>query len=241
MAVKQKLANEAELNAVEEALRPFYVKQDDGSYEFDLDVTALKNAKNHEKTARQDAEDKLRAAHEELTKFKEEQLKAEGKYKELYETEVANKQTLNDSWEAKLAEKLAEKDAASEGLTATIRSLTIGSLAKSMAEEISVAPDLIQPFIEKRLSVDMATGKAIVSVLDAEGKVSATTHSELKQEFAKDARFSAIIKANSASSGKKDGIPDRSSSASSQQGPSLAEMSPAELAAHIGSKINQGD
>lgn len=109
-------------------------------------------------------------------------------------------QALEDSYKAKLAEKETEFTSQAETLRKQVYKLTVGDQALKLASEISKshAIGIMTPFIEQRLTLDENNN---VRVLDLQGKPSAMTIEDLKQEFKANAMFQDIVVANNSSGG----------------------------------------
>ena len=109
-------------------------------------------------------------------------------------------QALEDSYKAKLAEKENEFSSQAETLRKQVYKLTVGDQALKLASEISKshAIGIMTPFIEQRLTLDENNN---VRVLDLQGKPSAMTIDDLKQEFKANAMFQDIVVANNSSGG----------------------------------------
>ena len=109
-------------------------------------------------------------------------------------------QALEDSYKAKLAEKETEFTSQAETLRKQVYKLTVGDQALKLASEISKshAIGIMTPFIEQRLTLDENNN---VRVLDLQGKPSAMTIDDLKQEFKANAMFQDIVVANNSSGG----------------------------------------
>lgn len=195
------------LEELDEAVRGFYKASGDG---FVLqvdgkdaeDVTALKNAKDHEKNLRVSAESKITTLTEqvtELTTARDAAIVDRDAAKAAQGTDVA---ALETSWQAKVdaaTTKLNETEAA---LTTEIERLLVTNTATGMAHEISTVPELFQDTIAKRLKVEKgADGKYFTRVLDAAGNPSALTVDELKKELLANEKYAAIIIAGKGSGG----------------------------------------
>lgn len=199
------------LEDVAEGLREFYAPAGEGQEGFVLqidgkpaeDVTALKNAKEHEKNLRVAAERERDAAKIAQTEAETERAAAE----EAARLAVANKgqdvQALEASWQDKLnkaetkrQEEVAERDGEIERLLVT-------NTANSLAAEISTIPELFsESVIAKRLKVEVgADKKRFVRVLDEAGQPTAKTLDELKQELLANEKYAAIIIAGKGSGG----------------------------------------
>lgn len=109
-------------------------------------------------------------------------------------------QALEDSYKAKLAEKETEFTSQAETLRKQVYKLTVGEQAIKLAAEISKphAQAIMSRFIEERLTLDENNN---VRVLDLQGKPSAMTIDDLKQEFKSSAMFQDIVVINNSSGG----------------------------------------
>ena len=187
------------LTGLDESLHSLY-EQKDGAYflkvsgvvpESDIDGLkasrdALLAEKKEQQRLAQEAEaEKLRIEREAL----EEAARQKGDW-----------QALEDSYKAKLAEKENEFSSQAETLRKQVYKLTVGDQALKLASEISKshAIGIMTPFIEQRLTLDENNN---VRVLDLQGKPSAMTIDDLKQEFKVNAMFQDIVVANNSSGG----------------------------------------
>ena len=109
-------------------------------------------------------------------------------------------QALEDSYKEKLSAKELEFSTQAETLRKQVYKLTVGDQALKLASEISKshAIGIMTPFIEQRLTLDENNN---VRVLDLQGKPSAMTIDDLKQEFKANAMFQDIVVANNSSGG----------------------------------------
>ena len=114
-------------------------------------------------------------------------------------------QALEDSYKAKLAEKETEFTSQAETLRKQVYKLTVGEQAVKLAAEISKphAQAIMSRFIEERLTLDENNN---VRVLDLQGKPSAMTIDDLKQEFKASAMFQDIVVINNSSGGGATGV-----------------------------------
>lgn len=191
------------------AIRDLYEKEGD---EFILqaereDVSALKSAKEHEKSARQAAEKELRDLRDaEDAKIR----KATEKAREAALAEArenSDLDALEKSWKAKYNDLKESKDAEIKLLNGATKKITVTSIAENMAKEISTAPALLQERIEGRLTVDLVDGTFVTKVVDAQGQPSASTVDELRKEFIENPAYKMIIKAGEASGGGANNLP----------------------------------
>ena len=187
------------LSGMDESLHSLY-EEKDGAYflkvsgvvpESDIDGLkasrdALLAEKKEQQRLAQEAEaEKLRIEREAL----EEAARQKGDW-----------QALEDSYKAKLAEKENEFTSKADTLRKQVYKLTVGDQALKLASEISKshAIGIMTPFIEQRLTLDENNN---VRVLDLQGKPSAMTIDDLKQEFKANAMFQDIVVANNSSGG----------------------------------------
>lgn len=187
------------LEGVDEKFHELY-EQKDGAYflkvsgvvpEYEIDgLKASRDAllaekKEQQRLAQEAENEKLRIEREAL----EEAARQKGDW-----------QALEDSYKAKLAEKETEFTSQAETLRKQVYKLTVGDQALKLASEISKshAIGIMTPFIEQRLTLDENNN---VRVLDLQGKPSAMTIDDLKQEFKANAMFQDIVVANNSSGG----------------------------------------
>ncbi len=191
------------LDGLPEALHEHY-EEKDGKFHLlaeTEDTSALKSAKDHEKEARQKAEQELRdlrAAEADKIAKAEEAARAKA-LKEAREN--SDLDALDKSWKAKFDAMVAEKTAEKATLTEAINGEKIKSVAGELASDISIAPALLQPLIEARLSVELTEGKFNTRVLDAAGQPSALSMDDLRAEFVGNDAFKGVMKAGNASGG----------------------------------------
>lgn len=188
----------ADIKAVYSEVDGAYVLQAEGD-----DVSALKAAKEHEKVARQAAETELREFKAgEATKIaKAEETARTAALKDARDNK--DYEALDASWKAKYKALETEKDGVISGLNSAVHTERVTSASAAIANTIAVegAGSLLQPLIEKRLTVEMVDGKFTTRVLDKAGQPSAMTLDELSTEFATADQFKAVIKGGAAAGG----------------------------------------
>jgi hypothetical protein len=110
-------------------------------------------------------------------------------------------EALEKSWQDKLAAREAELRRDLESRDAWVRDLTVGQAASALASDLAVqgSAAVLLPHIKARLATDYRDGKPVTVVLDADGKPSAMSLEELKQEFATNAAFAPLIVGSKAS------------------------------------------
>lgn len=172
-------------------------KEVDGKFVLDIEgdsLDPLVSAKNHEKAARQTAEQKLQQAQEQLDEMRRGNIPK------------GDVEALENSWKTKLTTAQQEAKDRETRLRNQVHGLTIGNTAASIAAEISVAPDLLRGEIERRLAVEETEdGRVVVRVKGADGKPSALSLDELKTEIKGDQRYAPIIIGSKASGGGANG------------------------------------
>ena len=140
-------------------------------------LTETKEAKK----AKREAEEKAKAEAEELAR------------------KSGDVAALEKSWQDKHAKELAARDDALKARDAQLYDLTVNAEARRIASELAVpgSADVLLPHIKSRLKYE--DGK--LSVLDAEGKPSASTPEELAKEIAASKAFAPLIVASMATGG----------------------------------------
>lgn len=237
MALRKKI-KKSDYEKLNDVFKAEYKENDDGDYILDLegeeDVTALLNAKNHEKERRLEEARKRR----ELEKQLEELRQAESDREDALNKKKGDIEAVEKSWQAKYEKLVSEKDSKISALEGHINSFLIDSTVNQIAGEISNAPKLLEPFIRQRLSLDLESDKPKVRVLDTEGNPSALTIDELKSEMKENPDFSQIIIGSQASGG---GATAKSNATQAYTGgnsgsPKLSEMGIDALTAYMEAK-----
>lgn len=156
------------------------------------DTTGLRNKveellreKKDEKARREQAEEAARIAAEEAAR------------------KNGDTEALDRSWNEKYTKALSEKDQTLTALQAQVHALTVGATAARLAGELAVqgSSAVLQRLIEPRLSMDMRDGKPVVVVLDNEGRPTALTPDELKNEIISDAALAPLVAGSKATGG----------------------------------------
>lgn len=190
------------LDGVDENIRGLYEEQG-GKFRLKVDgledTGALKRAKDHEKQARKQAElqakelqDQIEALREKINAGKDDDAKKKGDI-----------EALEKSWQDKLTKREKELLGQIDGLNGNLRALLVDREAVRIASELAVegSAGILVPHIKSRLGVEQKEGQFVTVVNDGEGKPSALTLDELKQEFANNAAFAPVIVGSKASGG----------------------------------------
>lgn len=195
------------LDEVDESLRGFY-KQNGDVFILQVDgkdaedVTALKNAKEHEKNLRASAENRVRELEGQVTTLTGERDTAITERDAAKAERGADTTALENSWKEKLTGEQTAHNTTRTELTTEIERLLVTNTAIAMAGEISTVPELFQDVIAKRLKVEKgADGQYFTRVLDEAGTPSAKTLDELKKELLANEKYAAIIISGKGSGG----------------------------------------
>ena len=188
-------------SALDSALQPFYVKQDDGSYRLDADIPSTDGLKaktdellgetKRERELRKAAEDRLAALEAERQQALEDNARAKG-----------DVEAIEKSYQEKMAKLDTDYGGQVSTLQKQIYDLTVGQAANNLANELSIKGSAIAllPHIQNRLSLEqLEDGQQKIRVLDANGNKTGMTLEDLKQEFRANEAFKPLIAANGAS------------------------------------------
>ena len=187
------------LDGLDESQKAFYAEKD-GKFYFQIEgvvpessVAGLKANHDQLLTEKKEQQRLAQAAEADKLRIEREALEEAARQK-------GDWQALEDSYKTKLAEKENEFSSQAETLRKQVYKLTVGDQALKLASEISKshAIGIMTPFIEQRLTLDENNN---VRVLDLQGKPSAMTIDDLKQEFKVNAMFQDIVVANNSSGG----------------------------------------
>lgn len=189
------------LEGLDEKFHALYKKQEDGTFKLDVkglpDPGPLLRAKEHEKAARVKAEETLEATQATLKELQAQldELKTTGPRKK------GDVEALEASWQTKLERQKTDYEAQVKALTGHLEKVYKQDVAHRLAAEISDSPDLLVPLIQARLQFQVGTGGPETRVLDSDGKLSALTIEELRDEFKGNTKYAAVIRGSSASGG----------------------------------------
>lgn len=183
------------LDGLDDGVKSLY-KEENGKFRLDLDgyedTTGLKaqrdallNEKKEAQRKAKEAEDAVKAAAEEAAR------------------KNGDVSALEKSWQEKLAATENNYKNQNESLTKQIHGLTVGQTAIKLASELAISgsADVLLPHIQSRLTVEIKDGVPSVRVLDLQGKPTALTVDELKQEFISNKAFAPLIAGSKAAGG----------------------------------------
>lgn len=223
------------LDGVDAAHHAFYVEKE-GKFQLQVegleDTGALKRAKDHEKSARKSAETKngeLQSQIDALTK-------KIGDGDDDKSRKKGDVEALEKSWQSKYDKREGELNGQLDGLKGTMNTLLVDNVASTMAAEIAIegASSVVLPHIQKRLAVEERDGKMVTVVMDKDGKSSASTLTELKEEFKNDTAFASIILGSKGSGGGAGGSGGGGGAPGKKI--DLSKASPKEMVAYLKSK-----
>lgn len=182
------------LDEIEEKFRDLYEQTDDG-YQLKVegveDTGALKRAKDHEKQARKEAEQRLREAQEQLDAINAAKAQAEeDKLRKSGDIEALEK-----SWQEKYQKREQELAAQTEALQTNLQKILVDGKAQSLAAELALpgSAEVLMPHIRSRLATVERDGEFVTAVLDESGKPSALSLDELKAEISGNKAFAPLL------------------------------------------------
>lgn len=199
------------LDGLDDSVKSLY-KEDNGKFRLDLDgyedTTGLKAQRDALLNEKKEAQRKTKEAEEAAKTLAEESARKNG--------DVA---ALEKSWQEKLAATESNYKNLNESLTKQIHGLTVGQTATKLAAELAISgsADVLLPHIQSRLTVEIKDGAPSVRVLDLQGKPTALTVEELKQEFISNKAFAPLIAASKATGGGASGTNNSGSGATDIQ------------------------
>lgn len=134
---------------------------------------------------------------------REEQEREKERQKDQEETsrKAGDVEALDKSWQEKFTAREKELQDETQKYKDAMQTLLVENVAQGIANKISNSPDLLLPFISKRLAVEFEGDIPKTRVLDEDGNISALTAEDLEKQIAGDKRFAQIIIAGKGSGG----------------------------------------
>lgn len=116
-------------------------------------------------------------------------------------------EALEKSWQEKLEKREGELAGQIETLNGSINTMLVDNVATKLANEMAVpgSADILIPHIKNRLATEQREGQHVTVVRDLQGKPSAATLDDLKNEFAGNAAFAPVIAGSAATGGGANG------------------------------------
>lgn len=156
---------------------------------------------------------KIKSKNEELlneTKTAKQKAREREEAAQLASDEAARKsgdiESLDKSWQEKLSKRETELQSKIDLYQGNARKTHVEAVARKIASEISVAPDLILPHVLNRLDMQEADDGSFKTVVkDGSGNLSALTTQELAEEFKTNPAFQTVMIGTKASGGGANG------------------------------------
>ncbi len=199
-----------DFSKLDDGIQALYV-QDGDNYKLDVDGfddgKELKEAlrkEREERKARQETIDKMKEA--EKQKDEEARLAIEEAARKGNDTDALDK-----SWQEKYVnrenELKGEYEPEIQNLKTLLHNKTVLADAMNMASEIAVpgSAKALLPHIQSRLAMEVKDGEAVTVVKGLDGKPSALTIDELKNEITNDSAFAPLIVGSKATGGGANG------------------------------------
>ena len=191
------------LDSIPENMKSLYVPNDAGGFKFEApDVGALKRAKDHEKTARQEQAAKTDSVTAQLAELQGKFDTAETNRMKSEASKSGNYEALEKSFDEKAAKIRSELQSENDSLRSQLQETTIGLDASKLSSRLfGDDAAVLHNVVRDRL--EMVDGKTMV--LDAKGQHSALTLDELHNEIYNDKRYSRFVVGSNASGGGANG------------------------------------
>lgn len=112
-------------------------------------------------------------------------------------------EALEKSWSDKFEKLKTDMQATIDDKSSKLNGMLVDSVAQQVASDIAQkgSSSVLEPHILKRLEAGERDGKPVTTVLDADGKPSALSLDELKQEFVNNPVFAGVIEGSKATGG----------------------------------------
>lgn len=187
MAIKRKLT-EAEVQALPADFQKEYKAVGDGTFVLDVegeDFEHVSNKRRIEAEHREKAEKKARDLQDQLDDVRRGNIPK------------ADVEALEKSWREKQADADKKYQTREAELTQALSKTVLDSLAGGIASELFTVPDVMTSNIRSRLEVEIVDGNPLVRILK-DGKRSAMSAEDLKNELKGDAKLAPILIGSSA-------------------------------------------
>jgi hypothetical protein len=153
------------------------------------DTGALKRAKDHEKQARKEAESRLAEMQAKLEEIETDKSRKNG-----------DVEAIENSWKSKLSKREGELQEQINALSGQIEKGLIDSKANELGGmAVDGSQGVLASLVKQRLAVDSSSGEAKLVILDENGKPSATTVDEYKEEIRNNPAYAPLLSGSHAS------------------------------------------
>jgi hypothetical protein len=197
------------LDGLNDVVKGEYKQEADGKYHLQIeddDAGPLKRAKEHEAGLRKIAERERDDARTQALSLQSEVETLRSQQNG--DVQVA-RASLEKDYERKLGESKAQYETRIQSLEKTLRKVFVDDVAMQAAADISTVPDLIATDMKQRLQVEIVDGEPVTRVLTRDGKPSAVTIDELKEEYYKNEKYAPIMRAQGGSGSGADATPGK--------------------------------
>lgn len=194
MSLKYKLET---IDELDEATKSLYVEKDGAFY---LQVEDLPEPKDN---GTEDLKERLKKLEKNNQELLEEKRKAKEEADRVA-AEAAKKsgdvETLEKSWQEKLNSEVTAREQKLKDYETMLSVMTVGSEATRLAAEVfGDHSEIMMPHIKSRLSYEIVDGHPKVRVLDSEGRPTAASVDDLKNEFKNSDKFAPFVVGSRAS------------------------------------------
>jgi len=186
------------IDDLDETTAQLYEQGDDGKYR--LKVEGMPSKPDPEVEKLREEVERYKKKHAEAERHRKDQEKAAREAAEKAAKNSGDMEALEKSWQEKLDSIVAEKDQELSKYQQMVSQMTVGSTATSLAAELfGEDAETLKYLVEKRLSYEVKDGEPQVRVLDENGKLSAMTLDDLKNEFKNSKRLAKFVVGSRAS------------------------------------------
>jgi len=188
------------VEGMDQSIAGLYEKSDSGKFRLKVegieDTAGLKKQRDELLTEKKAAAQRAKDAEEAARLAAEEAARKSG-----------DVDALDKSWQKKHAEAIAAKEAEAGNLRGTLNRLLVDNVAVQLANELAVqgSAALLMPIIKGRLEVDLSSGEPKTIVVGTDGKRSALTIEDLKNEIAANPAYAPVIAGSKATGGGASG------------------------------------
>jgi len=197
--MKIKISKE-EHNLLNEEVKKLYIEDEGGGFHLDVkdELSALLNAKVHEREKRKDVEKEKKIAEDRIKDLEDKINSLVGEGSEFTKEKF---EELQSTMTSKHEESVGNLQKDVEKYKDFIKEVLVESKARELDAELSSGKGLLVPHILKRLSVDFDSEKPSTKILDENGSVTDLSIEGLKKEFRSNENFGDVIVASKASGG----------------------------------------